>query len=398
VEDAVSQAAVRERWAMGVEARALTLVMGVLMAFGLAVLYSASSIYAVRAGDNSMGAVVSQLLGVVAGVILFALCAKLDADRWANWAWPFLAGCALLMLIIVLPVGERIAPTVLGANRVLNIPFVGRVQPSEFAKLGVIIWTAMLIVKKGEVLRHLLKGLTPFLLVVGGLAMLAAWEPDISVALTLLLIMGVILFASGARIGHFLFLGILGVPVLWRLLDKYDYVWRRIDAILHPGSGAAAVAPQLNQSIIAVGSGQLFGRGFGSGMQQSGWVPLGHSDFIGSVIGEEFGFLGMLFLIGLYTLYGYLGFRIASQARSRFLELVAIGITFTMVFTAFVHLGVVIGILPTTGLTLPFISYGRWNLLLSFVMTGILVNIGSSRERVYAAEGAENKVPIAVTA
>jgi cell division protein FtsW len=384
---------------MSVEARALTLVMGILMAFGLAMLYSASSIYALRAGANSMGAVINQLFGIVFGLLLFALCAKVDADRWAAYAWHFMGFCALLMLIIVIPgVPGWIAPTVLGANRVLQVPFVGRVQPSEFAKLAVIIWTAMLIVKKGDSLRHLLKGLTPFLIVVGALAMLAAWEPDISIALTFMLIMGVILFASGARIGHFLFLGVLAIPVIWWLLNKYAYVLRRFDAILHPGSGAAAVAPQLNQSIIAVGSGGLLGRGFGNGMQQAGWVPLGHSDFIGSVIGEEFGFLGMLFLIGLYSAYAFIGFRIAGQARSRFLQLVAIGITFTVVFTAFVHLGVVVGILPTTGLTLPFISYGRWNLILSFVMTGILVNIGSTRERVYAVEGAENRVPVVSTA
>jgi cell division protein FtsW len=253
-------------------------------------------------------------------------------------------------------------------------------------------------VKKGEKLRHLLKGFSPFLVIVGMLALLAAVEPDVSVALTLFLIMGVILFASGARVGHFLFLGIVGAPGLIFFLQSKPYVMSRLEAVLHPGSAGKHFG-QLSQSIIAVGSGGLFGQGYGQGMQQSGWVPLSYNDFIGSVLGEEFGFIGILFVIAAFALYGYLGFRIAQNARSRFQQLLATGITFTMVFTAFVHIGVVLGLVPTTGLTLPFFSYGRSNLLLSFLMTGILVNIGSSRERVYSEspETAE-RVQVASTA
>ena len=123
-------------------------------------------------------------------------------------------------------------------------------------------------------------------------------------------------------------------------------------------------------------------------------MPLGYNDFIGSTVGEEWGFLGMVLLVGLFAGYAWLGMRIARNARTPFLQLVAVGLTITTVITAFVHIGVVIGLLPTTGLTLPFVSYGRSNLLLSFVMTGILVNIGSRRERVVGSR-ASNPLSVA---
>jgi cell division protein FtsW len=139
---------------------------------------------------------------------------------------------------------------------------------------------------------------------------------------------------------------------------------------------------QLVQSLIAVGSGGWFGAGFGEGRQVNGFLPLSYDDFIGGSIGEEWGFIGLGALVALYALWGWLGFRIAKQARTPFQALVAIGVTTTTIITAYLHIGVVIGLLPTTGLTLPFISFGRSNLILSMLMTGILVNIGSTRERV----------------
>jgi cell division protein FtsW len=152
---------------------------------------------------------------------------------------------------------------------------------------------------------------------------------------------------------------------------------------------AKDVNRQQFQSLVAVGSGGLTGVGFGQGNQQRGWLPLAYNDFIGSIIGEEFGFLGIAGITAAFALYGWLGFRIARQARSPYTSLLAVGLTFTTVFTAFVHLGVVIKLLPNTGLTLPFVSYGRSNLLLTLAMTGILVNIGSERERVYGTNATD---------
>jgi len=285
------------------------------------------------------------------------------------------------LLLTVLPFTRSIAPPINGSRRFL---FGGSIQPSEFGKLALVVWTAMLIVKKGgeQGLRRLSKGLAPFGAIFGILTALVALEPDVSVALFYALVMGVMLFAAGARIGHFVFLGIVGIPFVWTFVGKFDYIVRRLLGFVDGTDGTDAVKHQLQQSLIAVGSGGLFGVGFGQGRQQFGFLPLPYNDFIGSNVGEEWGFVGLAGLIVLYALWTWLGFRIAKQARSPFLQLVAIGLTTTMVFTAYLHLGVVIGLLPTTGLTLPFVSYGRSNIMLSLFITGLLVNIGSERERV----------------
>ena len=371
----------RERWRMGVEARALVLLTAALLAFGLAVLYSASALVAVEENRSSAYFLFRQLIGLGVGVVAFAVAAKLDADRWSKWAWPFMALTISLLAIVVLPFTTAIAPRINGSRRFL---LGGSLQPSEIGKLAVIMWTSMLLVKKGDQMRRLTKGLLPFLVVVGILDILVVLEPDLSVAMMYTLVMGIILFAGGVRIGHFVALGILAIPVLWHEMYKLQYVMLRMSTFLDPGR-APDVSYQLRQSLIAVGSGGAFGRGFGEGRQQQGFVPFGYNDFIASNIGEEWGFIGLLLLTLAFVAYAWLGFRIARQARSPFLQLVALGLTVTVVITAFLHIGVVVGLLPTTGLTLPFISYGRSNLVLSLFMTGVLVNIGSTKERVHGA-------------
>lgn len=369
----------RERWVMGVEARALVVLMAVLVALGLAFLYSASAIVALQEQRASWYFAGRQSAGVLAGVVAFALTAKMDAERWQRWAWPLMLATIALMLVTVLPFTTAIAPSIHGSRRFI---LGASLQPSELGKLAVVAWTAMLVVRKGDRLRRLTKGLLPFLVVIGVLDLLAILQPDLSVAMMYTLVLGIILFAGGARIGHFVVLGVIAIPVLWGQLLKLQYALLRVMTFLQGDTASPEINYQLKQSLIAVGSGGLLGRGFGQGRQQFGFVPLGYNDFIASTVGEEWGFAGLLLLVLLFGLYAWLGMRIAQQARSAFLQLVAVGLTVTMVITAFLHVGVVIGLLPTTGLTLPFVSYGRTNLLLSFVMTGILVNIGSRRERV----------------
>jgi cell division protein FtsW len=285
----------------------------------------------------------------------------------------------VLCAILVLPFTQGFVSKIHGARRFLR---GGSFQPSELGKLAVIIWTSMLLVKKGEQMRRLTKGLVPFLVVIGFLAYLVVIEPDLSQALMYMLIMGIVLFAGGVRIGHFVALGIIATPLLYTKIQKLQYVVIRMSSFLAPDSSSLPhVDYQQKQSLIAAGSGGFFGVGFGRGHQQ--WfLPFAYDDFIAGSIGEEWGFLGLAFLILAFACYCALGFRIARDARTPFLRLVAIGIAVTVTITAYVHIGVAIGMLPNTGLTLPFISYGRSNLILSMVMTGILVNIGSIHEKV----------------
>jgi cell division protein FtsW len=381
-----------QRWAMGVEARALVILTGVLVSFGLASVYSASAIVEMQAGFGHAHLLVRQFGGLLVGAVIFAVAAKLDAELWEKWSWPVMALSLVLLLIVILPFTAGIAPRIHGARRYL---FGSSIQPSELGKLAVVIWTSMLVVKKGPTMRRLTKGLLPFLLVIGTMDVLVMLEPDLSTAMMFTLVMGIILFAGGVRIGHFVALGVLLIPVLYVKIERLNYVLLRMSAFFDPGAAPPEVSYQLKQSLIAVGSGQIFGVGFGRGRQQYGFLPFGYDDFIAAHIGEEWGFVGLTLLVIAFAVYAALGFRIAKKARTPFLQLVAVGLTVTMVLTAYLHIGVATGLLPTTGLTLPFISYGRSNLILSLLMTGILINIGSTREKVYGVRATD---PLALRA
>jgi cell division protein FtsW len=381
---ASGRSGVRERWRTGVEARALVLVTLILIGMGLAVLFSASALSAIADNKPAYYFLLRQAQGVLAGAVVFVVAARVDAERWRGWAWPLMGLSLLAMLITVLPFTKSIAGEFGGSRRFL---FGGSIQPAEFAKLAVILWTPMLLVKKGPAMRRLGKGLGPFLLVIGVLSLLAMMQPDLSMAMTFCLLMAIILFAGGARTAHFVFLGMLAVPLLVQQVQSRPYLRSRVDTFMAKylglGESDATVDYQQDQSLIAVGSGGLLGVGYGEGNQQQGWVPLSYNDFIASVVGEEFGFVGIAALVLAFAAYAWLGFRIARTARTPFQALVAIGLTYATVITAFVHIGVTIGLLPNAGLTLPFVSYGRSNLVLTLLMTGILVNIGSAREKVF---------------
>ena len=373
---AVTVEVVRERWRMGVEARALLLITAMLLVLGLATVYSATVIVAQQKGETPSYYLVRQLAGAAAGIVAFAVCAKVDAERYRGWAWWVMSiAMAAMLAVLVFSSGVN------GSKRFL---FGHAVQPSEFAKLAVIIWTAMLAAKKGEQLRLFGKGLMPFFAVNGLLAVLAIFEPDVSVALFYMALMGSMLFVARAKVGHFLIVGLFITPLLWGRMNGY-VMCRIADWRDEPRAVGCAqdINLQTRQSMIAIGSGKMFGVGFSKGRQQSGFLPFQYTDFIGSNVGEEWGFVGLFSVVALFGGYAWLGFRIARDARSQFLLLMAVGLTLTTVTTAFVHLAVITGLFPNTGLTLPFISYGRSNLLLSLAMTGILVNIGSTRERVY---------------
>ena len=381
-----------DRWRMGLEARALIILTGIFLAFGLATVYSASAIVEMQAGYGHAHLLVRQLIGMAAGLALFAIAAKMDAELWEKLAWPIMILSLVLLLIVILPFTVGIAPRIHGARRFL---FGSSLQPSELGKLAVVLWTSMLVVKKGPALRRLTKGLLPFLVVIGTMDILVMLEPDLSTAMMFTLVMGIILFAGGVRIGHFVALGVMLIPLVYVKIERLNYVLLRMSAFFDPGAAPLEVSYQLRQSLIAVGSGQIFGVGFGSGRQQYGFLPFGYDDFIAGHIGEEWGFVGLALLVLAFAVYAALGFRIARKARSPFLQLVAVGLTVTMVLTAYLHIGVATGLLPTTGLTLPFISYGRSNLILSLVMTGILVNIGSTREKVFGVAATD---PLALRA
>ncbi len=360
------------------ESRLLGIVAATLVVFGVAAVYGASSIWAVQSGHPGSYFALRQLLGAVLGMVLLLVAARIDYHVWQQYAWPLLGVAVVLLVVPLLPFARAIAPEVNGARRWIAVGPV-TVQPSEFAKLAAVAWTAMLAVKKGPLVREFKRGLVPFVVVLVPIAMLILLEPDLSTAAVTVLLAGLVLFAAGARIGHFLLLGIVMLPLLWHEIISAQYRLARMVSFLSAGGDVAESSWQIQQSLIGIGAGRVLGVGFGEGLQKLGYLPYAYSDFIFSTIGEEWGFFGVALVIALLGLYLGLGFRVARTAADPFGQLLATGLTAMIGIAALLHVGVTLAIVPTTGIPLPFISYGRSSLLVSLVATGIIINIADRR-------------------
>ena len=348
-----------------------------LVGFGLLSVYSASSFTAQSEGLPDSYYLVQQAARALVGIAALLAASFVDYRVYRYLAWPLLAATAALLIIIILPGTEAIAPRINGARRWLMLGVT--VQPSELAKIAIVIWTAALAVKKQERLRSLRYGLVPFLLVIGPVCLLILLEPHLSGAMLVGALAFIVLFAAGGRLGHFLFLAMLGLPVLWDQVANTGYRMNRMLAFLKPGMGADDIGYQLNQSLIAIGSGGPFGVGFGESRQKLLYLPEPQNDFIFSIIAEEWGLIGSVFLIGLFLAWAIIGMRIAGSAPDLFGRLLAVGLTSMVAVGAFAHIGVTLGVLPTTGVNLPFISAGGTGLVLALGVTGILVNIAKQR-------------------
>jgi len=261
-------------------------------------------------------------------------------------------------------------------------------QPSEIARLAIIVWCAALAAKKGAQVREFKKGVLPFLVGIGSVALLILLQPNLSMATLVALLGMIVLFSAGAKIGHFILLGLGGLLLLFEKIQSAQYRAARLTTFLNPGEATDAAGMQIHQSLVGIGSGRLLGVGFGEG-QQKLFLPYAYSDFIFSTIGEEWGFLGVLLVVLLFGLFLWLGMRIARSAPDPFGQFLAVGITAMIGITAVMHMAVSLALMPTTGLTLPFMSYGRSSLVISLVATGILINIGRMRGRPARESSAE---------
>lgn len=364
----------RARLSTGWEAPALLLLTVALLSFGLVSVYSASAVMAQSKGVPDYFFLLRQMAAAAIGLVGLAVFAQIDYRRLRLLAWPLLLGAIALLVIVIMPGTESIAPRLNGARRWLDVGPM-QIQPSEVAKLALIIWTAALAVKKQEKLSSLSRGLLPFLAVWSLVLLLIFLEPNLSAACLVLLLSALVAFAGGARIGHFILLALIGLPVLWGQVDSVAYRMKRIAAFLDPSHDPAGVSYQINQAMIAIGSGGLWGRGFGHGLQKFGYLPEPHNDFILAMIGEEWGFVGVLAIILAFAAFALIGYRIARQAEDLFGFLLAVGLTNLVVVQALLHIAVNMAVVPTTGFTLPFVSYGGSSVLICLTAVGMLVSV-----------------------
>ncbi|MEQ8330458.1 MAG: putative peptidoglycan glycosyltransferase FtsW [Longimicrobiales bacterium] len=359
----------------GWEPAVLLGVTMLLLAFGLVTLYSASSVLALRQGLPDTYYVARQATGALAGLGILFACAAFPYRHWAKLAWPLLWLSVILLVVIVLPGTESIAPEIKGARRWLRLGVT--FQPSDVAKIAIVVWTATIAVRKTEHFGSLTQGLGPFFLIWSLILIPIALEPDLSTACLIGMLGMLVVFAAGARVGHFVFLGLLVLPFIQRQL-AVGFRADRIEAFLNPAADPAGAGFQVRQSLVALGSGGLTGVGFGEGRQKFGFLPEAHNDFIFAMVGEEWGLLGVAFVLSLYMIVILVGFRIAGRAPDLFGELLAIGFTSLIALQAVLHMAVGLGLVPPTGLALPLVSYGRSNLLVTLAALGILVSVARS--------------------
>ncbi|HEY5599938.1 MAG TPA: FtsW/RodA/SpoVE family cell cycle protein, partial [Candidatus Manganitrophaceae bacterium] len=241
------------------------------------------------------------------------------------------------------------------------------------------------IAKKGEGLREFFKGVAPVLVLVGAECALILMEPDLGTTATLLLISAALLFLGGCALRHLTALGLFALPLFVYWIMKTPYRRERIMVFLNPWSDASASGFQMIQSLLALGSGGAIGTGLGEGRQKLFFLPEPHTDFIFSVIGEELGLLGTLSLLSLFFLLFWKGTQIARSIEAPFERMLAFGTTLMMTLPALMNMGVATGLLPTKGLTLPFVSYGGSSLVVNWIAMGLLFNV--SRKRAIGVRG-----------
>ena len=344
------------------------LISLVLVGLGIVMVYSSSSVLAsVRFADSSFF-LQRQIVRALIGLVIMFVLMWIPLHLWARGATLLLlAGLASLVLVMLFGYGS--------AQRwiaILGLSF----QPSEFAKFALVLYLADVLVRKEDQIQDLRSGFLPRVAVIAVVLGLIALQPDLGTALAIGLVCGLMFYIAGVRLWHLLGTGLVMVPPLYTIIFVFGYRKDRILDFLSPSHDVQGAGYQVTQSLVALGSGGLTGAGLGQSLQKYSFLPEPHTDFVFSILGEELGLVGTLGLLLLFLAFARLGLRIARSASDLQGFLLASGITCMVLAYALVNMGVCTGLLPTTGLPLPFISYGGSSLFLTLVAAGILINVG----------------------
>ncbi len=344
-------------------------VVTALLGFGLVMVYSASAVEGALRHHDPQFFLVRQSVYVVAGLGVLGLTSRVDYHRLNKLTYLFL-GSAVLMLIVVL---TRVGHAAGGAARWISIGPV-HIQPAEVTKLALVLWLAYSLAKKGEQVRGFSVGFVPHLIVAGVLVALCMKQPDFGSAIVVGFLTLSLLFVAGARIGYIFFAFIAAAGLGAAALRMKEYRWNRLMAWMDLEHHRSDTGYQAYQSLIAIGSGEKSGLGLGHGYQTL-YLPEAHTDFIGAIVGEELGFVGMFVLVSLYVALFVRGLRAAFRAPDDYGTFIAYGISALFAFQAIFNMSVILAIAPTKGLTLPFVSFGGSSLLVCCAAAGILLNI-----------------------
>lgn len=350
----------------------LALILALLMMCGLLTLFSATYYKAVDQGDALLE-VKKQLIGVCLGAFLMFLTSRIPYSFWQKPRVVMLAltgSFALLVLVLIPGIGVYVN----GSRRWLNIAGMS-FQPSELAKIASVMYLASTLSFRLKQVERLWTGILPLLVVPAAMFLLILQQPNLSTAGSIMIVAVLMMLLAGAKWKHLSLMGVAGLAVGLAYAWVEPYRRERLLSFRDPFAQMSDEGYQLSQSLIAIGSGGLFGRGLGQGRQKFSYLPYPESDFIFAIIGEDFGLFGCCVVILLFVAFAVAGMRIALNCQDRYGCLLAAGITAMISVQAFINIGVVVGILPTTGLPLPFFSAGGTSISLLMAAVGILFNI-----------------------
>lgn len=355
-----------DRWIM--------LTVGLLIGLSIVMVFNTSYFFAGERFGDPYYVFRKHLASITLGVCVCAIASRLRAASYERIAYPALAVVALALVVVLVP-GLGIVRG--GARRWIGLGAIN-VQPSELAKIVVVLYLARSIVRKGARVETFSVGIVPHVMVVGVLAALVVVEPDFGTAALLSVLLVAMLFAGGVRIRHLVVPLLPALPLAAYAIHSSPYRLRRVMVFLDPWQHPRDAGFQLVQSFIAFGSGGALGNGLGESKQKMFYLPEAHTDFIFSVIGEELGLIGALLVVALFAALAVRGFRVALRHPTVFGQLVAFGVTVLLVAQAGVNMAVVLGLLPTKGLALPFVSYGGSAMIGALASVGVLLAL--SRE------------------
>lgn len=344
---------------------------------GLAIFASATlGLLARQESFISKGILLQAGLGFGLGM-LGLFIAKTISFAWIRKAAPYLylLGLAATALVFVPGIGLRAN----GATRWIDLGFT-TVQPAEFLKVGMVLVLAWWLAPHARQLSDPKKGLLPFLFIIGMPAFILLMQPNTSTTLLLIATGAVMYFAAGAPWRDFGILAVLGIAAIGSVILMRPYVLDRITTFLDPSADALSSGYQIQQSLISIGSGGLLGRGFGQSVGKFNYLPEPDGDSVFAVFAEETGFIGATLLLALFIALAARGIVIAGNSRELFGGLVALGLSFLLIFQAFINISAMLGIIPLTGLPLPFISHGGTALLATLIMCGLILNVASLRK------------------
>lgn len=351
--------------------KVLNYVVLVLASVGIVFIYSSSSVYAYKQFGSSEYFLYKHLIYVLIGLIMMSIFSRIDYSVFKKHPYLIMAVCIMLVLMVYLP---KIGIVRNGARRWLNLGFI-TFQPSELLKYGFVVYISYLISKSQEKISSFKGGFLPGLLVVLIVSAILLRQPDFGTAVLLIFTFLSLYFVAGTRLSYILGLIIIAIPAVYIIIRKSPYKMARIMAFLYPDEHKNNLGYQVYESLISIGSGGLWGLGLGMSKQKMLYLPAAHTDFILSIIGEETGFLGIAVLMILFLIFISVCVVISLRARDLFGVYLGLGITIMFAYQVLINAGVVLSLLPTKGLTLPFISYGGSSIIFSLIGVGILNSI-----------------------